>query len=158
MSDSPPGRTPSLRPFRFLAEAVEVVDGRTFAERARKAEDLGYSVLLVTDHLLDQVAPIPAMATIAAATEKLRVGTFVLNNDLRHPAVLAHELATLDVRIRDRAEVSVDELLESPSVFVGSVDGLVEKFQALRERFGISSIMVGDIHTLAPVVSRLAGT
>jgi len=43
-------------------------------------------------------------------------------------------------------------------VFIGSVDGLVEKVQGLRERLGISSFMVGDVDTLAPVVERLAGT
>ena len=35
---------------------------------------------------------------------------------------------------------------------------VVEKFQALRDRLGITSIMVGDLDTLAPVVERLAGT
>jgi hypothetical protein len=43
-------------------------------------------------------------------------------------------------------------------VFIGSIDGLAAKFQELRERFGISSIMTGDLDTLAPVVERLAGT
>jgi hypothetical protein len=38
------------------------------------------------------------------------------------------------------------------------VDGLVEKFRALRERFGITSIMAGGMDDLAPVVERLAGT
>jgi hypothetical protein len=51
----------------------------------------------------------------------------------------------------------VDEFLESPHVFIGSVDGLVAKFTELRERLGISSFMTGDVATLAPVVERLAG-
>ena len=37
-------------------------------------------------------------------------------------------------------------------------NGLVAKITELRERLGISSIMVGDLDTLAPVVERLAGT
>jgi hypothetical protein len=53
--------------------------------------------------------------------------------------------------------VTVDELLESPQVFIGSVDGLIAKFAELRERLGISSFMVGDVDTLAPVVERLSG-
>ncbi len=313
-----------MRPFRFLAEAVEIVDGKTLAEKARRAESLGYSVLVITDHLLEQLAPIPAMAAIAAATERLRIGTFVFNNDLRHPAVLAQDLATLDVlsggrleigigagwnkpeyaaiglpfeplrtragrleesiavlkglfgdgpfsfggehytitdldgqpkpiqkphppflvggggrrtltlagreaqivslaprlgpggrpdptsitiaateekigwvregagdrfadlelniypsmspvivtddaraeasRLRDSLrgrtgiDVTEDDLLESPHIFIGSIDGLVEKLRGLRERLGVSSIMVGDVDQLAPVVERLAGT
>ena len=47
------------------------------------------------------------MATIAAATSTLRVAAFVLNNDLRHPAVLAQELATLDVLSDGRLDVAI---------------------------------------------------
>jgi len=64
-----------MRPFRFLAEARQVVDGRELAATARRAESIGYSVLVISDHLIDQLAPIPAMAIIAAATERLRIGT-----------------------------------------------------------------------------------
>ena len=64
-------------------------------------------MLVFSDHLLDQLAPIPAMATVAAATRKVRIGTFVLNNDLRHPAVLAQDLATLDVLSEGRLEIGI---------------------------------------------------
>ena len=312
------------RPFRFLAALQDVVDGAAVAETARRAESMGYSALVVPDHLIEQLSPIPTLATIAAATERLRIGAFVHNNDLRHPAVLAQDLASLDVlsggrldvaigagwnrpeyeaiglpfdpvgvrvarlteaiavlkgcfadgpfsfagehytitdydagpapiqrphppifiggggrrvltlaareadivgfaprtagnqrsdpltitaaateeklgwvreaagerfaslefnvypslwpvtltddpraeagrvidhiRERNGVELSVDEVLESPHIFVNSVDGFVEKFRVLRERFGISSFMVGDVDELAPVVERLAGT
>ena len=96
-----------LRPFRFLAGATGAVDGRTLAERARRAEAIGYSALVIPDHLLDQAAPIAQLATIAAATDRLRVGTFVFNNDLRHPAVLAQELASLDVLSGGRVEIGI---------------------------------------------------
>jgi alkanesulfonate monooxygenase SsuD/methylene tetrahydromethanopterin reductase-like flavin-dependent oxidoreductase (luciferase family) len=62
------------------------------------------------------------------------------------------------VRSRTGVEVSPAELLESPHIFIGSLDGLTEKFQMLRERFGISSIMTGEIGELAPIVERLAGS
>ena len=67
-------------------------------------------------------------------------------------------------KIRDRLlqrtgyELTEDEVLESPHVFIGSVDGLVAKIQDLRERLGISSFMTGEIDDLAPVVERLAGS
>jgi probable F420-dependent oxidoreductase len=313
-----------MRPFRFLAEARAVMDGVALAADARRAEAMGYSVLVVPDHLIDQLSPIPTLATIAAATERLRIAPFVLNNDLRHPAVLAQDLASLDVLSGGRLEIAIgagwnepeyraigvpfepvsvrtarlaeaiavlkgafadgpfslvgehytiseldgqpkpvqrphppffiggggrrtlslaareantvglaprllpgqradprsitieataekidwvreaagprfedlefniypsviapvvtdharaeaakvvdgfrertgidlteDEVLESPSIFIGSIDGFVEKFRSLRERFGISSIMLGQIDDLAPVVERLAGT
>jgi probable F420-dependent oxidoreductase len=103
----PDNRRMAVKPFRLLAGAIEVVDGRTLAERARRAESIGIDVLVLTDHLIDQLAPVPAMAAVAAATERLRVGTFVLNNDLRHPAVLAQDLATIDVLSGGRLEIAI---------------------------------------------------
>jgi probable F420-dependent oxidoreductase len=96
-----------VKPFRFLAAPGHVTDGRMLAERARRAEALGIDVLVLTDHLIDQLAPIPALASVAAATDRLRLGTFVFNNDLRHPAVLAQDLATLDVLSAGRLEIGI---------------------------------------------------
>jgi probable F420-dependent oxidoreductase len=98
-----------MRPFRFLAiAAIEGdSDARQVAETARRAESLGYSALLIPDHLVGQHAPIPFLATAAAATERLRVGSFVFNAALRHPAVLAQDLASLDVLSGGRLEVAI---------------------------------------------------
>jgi probable F420-dependent oxidoreductase len=314
----------SLRPFRFLAGLQEIVDAKRLAADARRAEGMGYSGLVIPDHLVEQLAPIPALATVAAATDRLRIGTFVVNNDLRHPAVLAQDLATLDVlsdgrldigigagwnepeyratgipfepvrtrvgrlteavsvlkgafgeepfsysgryytiteldgqpkpiqrphppfliggggrrtltlaareaqvvglaprilaggrgdprsitaaataekiawvreaagdrfdtlefnvypsmapvtltndpraearklvdhfRARTGYELTPEEVLEAPQIFVGSIDGLVEKIRNIRQRLGITSFMVGDVDELAPVVERLAGS
>ncbi|HEY3072419.1 MAG TPA: TIGR03621 family F420-dependent LLM class oxidoreductase [Candidatus Limnocylindrales bacterium] len=322
MSAAPAER--SHRPFRFLAGVQEVADGKKLAADARRAEAMGYGGLVIPDHLVEQLAPVPALATIAAATDRLRIGTFVLNNDLRHPAVLAQDLASLDVlsggrldigigagwnepeyravgiafepvrtrvdrlteavavlkgafgdgpfsfagryytiteldgqpkpvqrphppfliggggrrtltlaareaqivglaprilpngrgdprsitaaasaekiawvreaagdrfdglefnvypsmapitvtddaraearrlmdhfRQRTGYELTEEEVLEAPHLFVGSIDGLVDKIRSMRERLGITSFMVGDIDQLAPVVERLAGT
>ncbi len=54
-------------------------------------------MLTVADHLSDLFAPLPALVAAAAATTTLRVGTNVLNNDLRHPVMLAREAATIDL-------------------------------------------------------------
>ena len=62
------------------------------------------------------------------------------------------------LRGRTAVDLTEDDVLESPHLFVDSVDGLVERFRMLRERLGITSFMVGDIDELAPVVERLAGT
>src|SRR5579863_575484 len=96
-----------MRPFRFLA----TVDGNPgFAELAslaRKAEAVGCSAFVLPDHLLGQHAALPLLAMVAAVTERLRVGTFVLNVCLRHPAVLAQDLATLDVLSGGRLEIGL---------------------------------------------------
>jgi probable F420-dependent oxidoreductase len=97
-----------MRPFRFLGIAApSILDGRQLAGYARRAESMGYSALVMPDHLVDQHAPIPVLATIAAATERLRIGTFVFNAELRHPAVLAQDLASLDVLSAGRLEVAI---------------------------------------------------
>lgn len=315
-----------MRPFRFLAEPGDVADGKALVEAARRAESIGYDAMVYPDHVVLPFGLVPLLTMIAAVTERLRVSAFVINNDMRHPALVAQDMATLDVLSDGRVEVaigagwnkpeyealgipfdpngvrvsrlaeavtvikgcfgdgpfsfagehytitdhdglpkpiqrprppmfiggggrrllslaareadivglapralsgadvtrdlrsmtvaatieklgwvreaagerfdalefnvyptgvppivtdhprkvaadvldqlappggtpiSVDELLESPHMLIGSVDGLVAKLQDQRERLGISSIMVGDLDTLAPVVERLAGT
>jgi probable F420-dependent oxidoreductase len=74
---------------------------------ARTAEGLGYGVLLVADHFGRQLAPLPALVAAADATTRLRVGTFVLDNDFRHPAAVAKEAATVDLLTDGRLELGI---------------------------------------------------
>ena len=68
---------------------------------------MGYSTLVFPDHLGPMLSPIPAMATVLAATETLRAAPFVLNVDLHQPAVLAQDLASLDVLSDGRVDVAI---------------------------------------------------
>jgi probable F420-dependent oxidoreductase len=78
------------------------------AAYAKHVEDLGYSTLFIPDHFVDHaLAPIPTAMAAAAATSTLRVGTLVLGNDYRHPAVLANEAATIDLLSDGRLELGV---------------------------------------------------
>jgi probable F420-dependent oxidoreductase len=95
------------RPFTFLADAFDVSSARDLRERARAAEDLGVTTFVLPDHLVAQPAPVPYLAAVAALTERIRISAFVHNNDLRHPAVLAQELATLDVLSEGRLDVAI---------------------------------------------------
>jgi probable F420-dependent oxidoreductase len=83
--------------FRFALQASHAASPAAWRQLAQKAEDLGYSTLYVPDHLDDQWAPMIAATVAAEATTTLRVGTLVLDNDFRHPVVLAKEAATLDI-------------------------------------------------------------
>jgi probable F420-dependent oxidoreductase len=96
-------------PFRFAAQLSTTPDvtARSWADQARRAEDLGYSTLLMPDHFGDQLAPVPALAAVAGATTTLRMGSLVFGNDYRHPVVLAKEAATLDVLSEGRFELSL---------------------------------------------------
>jgi probable F420-dependent oxidoreductase len=97
-----------VHPFRFLAvTSDDLLDRPALAAAARRAESLGYSTLMASDHLLEQYSPVPLLTAVAMATETLRVGTFVFNNNLRHPAVLAQDLATLDRLSGGRLEIGI---------------------------------------------------
>src|SRR5579862_4357297 len=96
-----------MRPFRFLATVDETAGFAELTSLARKAEAVGCSAFVLPDHLIGQYAPMPLLAMVAAVTERLRVGTFVLNVCLRHPAVLAQDLATLDALSGGRLEIGL---------------------------------------------------
>jgi probable F420-dependent oxidoreductase len=95
------------RPFRFGVLASKARSSSEWTDTAKKAEALGYSTLVMPDHFGDQLSPIAALSTAAAATDSLRVGSLVFANDFRHPAVLAKEAATLDLLSDGRLEVGV---------------------------------------------------
>jgi alkanesulfonate monooxygenase SsuD/methylene tetrahydromethanopterin reductase-like flavin-dependent oxidoreductase (luciferase family) len=86
-----------MKPFRFGVNVWRAISRAAWVEKARQLEDLGYAVLNVPDHLADLFAPLPALVSAAEATTSLRVGTHVLNNDLRHPVLVAREAATVDL-------------------------------------------------------------
>jgi alkanesulfonate monooxygenase SsuD/methylene tetrahydromethanopterin reductase-like flavin-dependent oxidoreductase (luciferase family) len=95
------------RPFRFGADLQASLPDRSFADSARELEDLGFSTAFVPDHFDEGLGPITAMATAAAVTNTLNVGTLVLDCDFRHPAVLARELASIDALSGGRLEVGL---------------------------------------------------
>lgn len=95
------------RRFRFGIQLARAGNAAEWAELARRAEDLGYSCLLMPDHFGPQLATGPALTAAADATRSLRVGTLVLDNDYRHPVVTAKEMATLDLLSEGRLELGI---------------------------------------------------
>jgi len=95
------------RTLRFGLLASRAASAEEWRDLARKAEDQGYSTLFVADHFGPQLAPIPAVMAAAAATSTLNVGTFVLDNDFRHPAALAKEAATVELLTDGRFELGI---------------------------------------------------
>jgi probable F420-dependent oxidoreductase len=76
-------------------------------QEARDAEAVGFDIFQVGDHLGPATAPLVSLTAAATVTESINLGTLVLNNDLRHPVVLAQELATLDHVSNGRLEVGI---------------------------------------------------
>ncbi len=95
------------RPFRFSVQAAAPRPAAEWREVGRRAEDLGYSALSVSDHLDAEMAPLIALAVTAEATRTLRLTTLVLANDFRHPAFLAKQAATLDLLSDGRLELGI---------------------------------------------------
>jgi len=94
------------RRFRFgiAATGPDEESAASWRGFARKAEDLGFSTLLMGDHMGSSLAPVPALLAAADATTRLRVGPQVFANDFRNPAILAKEIATLDFLTDGRFE------------------------------------------------------
>ena len=100
------------RPFRFGVINEQMATRQEWISKARQAEDMGYATFLLRDHFVrepfgDQFAPIAALMSAADATTSLRIGSLVLDNDYRHPVVLAKEAATLDVLSDGRFELGL---------------------------------------------------
>jgi probable F420-dependent oxidoreductase len=96
------------RPFRFGVSMWSAASRGEWRDKARRAEMTGFDTMLVADHLADGMFP-PLTALVAAsdATERLRLGTLVVNNDFRHPVVLAREAATVDLLTAGRLELGL---------------------------------------------------
>ncbi len=96
-----------MKRFRFATELQSPFAGRTWNDTVREIEDLGYSTMFVPDHFDEGLGPITAMASAIAVTTTLRVGSLVFDCDFRHPAVLARELASIDLLSGGRLEVGL---------------------------------------------------
>jgi len=96
-----------VHPFRFAVQQASASSAEEWAALARRAESLGYDLLVMPDHLGNQLSPFAALGAAAAATTRLRIGAFVFANDYRHPLMLAREAATLDVLSGGRFEMGM---------------------------------------------------
>jgi probable F420-dependent oxidoreductase len=96
-----------MKPFRFGVNAWRANSAADWAAKAREIEALGFATLTVPDHLADYFSPMLAALSAGQATTRLRVGTNVLNNDLRHPVLLAREAATLDLLTNGRLQLGL---------------------------------------------------
>ncbi|UUU35450.1 LLM class F420-dependent oxidoreductase [Streptomyces sp. CA-210063] len=94
------------RPFRFGVNLLSPTSAEEWRAKCRRAEQLGYDVILVPDHL-GMPAPFPSLVAAAEATEQPRLGTFVLNSGFWNPTLLAREVATTDALTGGRLELGL---------------------------------------------------
>jgi probable F420-dependent oxidoreductase len=97
----------NVRPFRFGVITESAPSREQWITLVRKAEDLGYATFLLADHFVNEFPPLTALMAAADATKTLRIGSFVFDNDFRHPALLAKEVAALDLLSDGRFELGI---------------------------------------------------
>ena len=155
-ADGGRGDTARMREFRF--GLVWRGDGDV-REVASRAEDTGYATLLFPDHT-GMPAPLPAMAAAAAVTERLRLGTQVINIAFRPLGLLAQEAATVDVISGGRLELGIgagyaEEEVRSVGLPFGRAGARIREvaraLEVLPRLFG------GETVTEEPGPGRLAG-
>lgn len=109
------------RPFRFgVLSGIDSFSKRELQDAARRAEAAGYDVFQWSDHVAGPgramtatghppqgLAAVPALMALADATQQLRVSTLVSCIDYHHPAVIANEMASIDLLSDGRLEVGL---------------------------------------------------
>ena len=130
-------------PFRFGVSVNLAPSASAWRERARRAEELGFEILYGADHLVPGSAPLTALAAAAEATSTLRVGTYVANNDLRHPTVLAQEAASLGLVSDGRFELGIG---------AGWAD---DEYRAAGLSFDAPDVRVSRLEEAVPIIRRL---
>jgi probable F420-dependent oxidoreductase len=156
------------RPFRFAVQSFSASSAKAWRDRAKAVEDLGYSALHLADHVigagpalertnhpLQELAAVPAIAVAAEATSRIKVGCRVFCIDYRHPAMLAKEAATLDLLSEGRLELGLgagwlkDEYgamgidFDPPGV---RIDRLAETIAVIRAHMGDGTIEFDGQH------------
>lgn len=134
-------------------------------EAARRAEDLGFDVLHVPDHL-GAPAPFPTLMTAAQATSSLRLGTFVLNAGFYKPALLARDVAAMRDLSGGRFELGlgagyVREEFEAAELPFPSARQRIEYLEHITEHMGehlpdVSILIAGNGDRLLTVAARHA--
>jgi len=96
----------NARPTRFGLGLGFVGSVAETVEKAKRAADVGFDVVMVGDHLGDS-GPLPTLVAIADAVPSIRISTLVINTPLYRPALLARDLATVDAASGGRLEIGL---------------------------------------------------
>lgn len=144
------------RPFRFGVTTAFAQSHTNWITTARRAEELGYSTLLMPDRTtIGSISPLAALAIAAQATTSLRVGSFVFCNEYRHPVILAREAATLDLLTEGRFELGLGAGVSSfefqrmgiPFASAGTrVERLAESIQIMKLLFTEETVNFSGKH------------
>src|SRR6476619_1311922 len=127
--------TMSPRPFRFGAKATKATSAEAWTDLARQAEDLGYAIFQMNDHMGNQLAIVPALMSAADATSKIQIGPHVAGVYFRNPAVIAKECATIDLLSEGRFTLGIGAGWSEKDYAIAGVhqDSAITRIGRLRE-------------------------
>ena len=97
----------------LLATREAVMSGRSepssLFQIAERAETLGYDSIWVGDSLTarPRIDALTTLAAVGARTQRVRLGTAIFLAALRHPVLLAYQLASLDWITGGRIDLGV---------------------------------------------------
>ncbi len=159
------------RPFRFGLQSYAAESATDWRDQARQAEAVGFSTFSVADHVIgpgpalaatnhpvQNVAAVPAMAVAIEATDTINVGARVFCTDYRQPVMFAKELATLDFFAGGRLEIGIGcgwlqgeyDAMGVPWDRAGvRLDRMEETLDLIRQHFGDDEIHVDGEHVHA---------
>jgi probable F420-dependent oxidoreductase len=148
----------ALPHYDFSMPGVSPVTFDAVAEIAVRAERLGFESVWVSDHFYStlerygggperygSLEPLATLAGLAAATERVRLGTLVLSTGFRHPAVLAKAATAIDRVSGGRLELGLgagwfEDEYEAFGLPFGTVG---ERFDQLEDTVGYLDALFG---------------
>lgn len=92
---------------RFGVVAMQPPRGTAWTDLARSVETAGYDTLVMPDNVAHGLSVMPALGAAAAATSRLRVGTYVLAGGQRHPVQVAKDAVSLALISGNRFELGL---------------------------------------------------
>lgn len=161
----------ATKPFRFGVQSYFATSARDWRDQVRAAEAMGYSAFHLADHIIgpgpalaatnhpvQNLAAIPAMAVAAEVTSTIKIGCRVFCTDFRNPVIFAKELATLDMFSDGRLELGLGagwlqgeyEAIGLPFDTAGvRIDRFEETLELLRACFADGEVNVTGKHVHA---------
>lgn len=136
------------RPFRFVASVPPMgTDPGPWIDRVRRLEDLGFSAVAISDHIIGgwSMDVFVALTAAALATTRLRLMTLVLCNDFRHPVLVARSIGALDMVSGGRAELGI------------GAGWLAPEYEALGIRFDPPAVRVERLGEAIAIIRGLYG-
>lgn len=149
----------ALPQYDFSLPRGEPISHRALLEHAREAERMGFDSVWVSDHLFYSLArygegdrklgalePMTALAALAAATERVRLGSLVLCAGFRHPAVVAKMATTIDLLSAGRLDLGIGAgwYREEHEAFGYGFPTTGERFEVLEETLQVLRLLFAE--------------